>query len=147
MKGDNMSKCIVRQQFSFAASHRLHVTELSDEENRLVFGKCNNPSGHGHNYKLETAVEIDAQPLENNNLPRPFDATELEALVRETVIERFDHKNLNADCAEFAALNPSVENIARVCYELLEPAVGNEGVALREVRLWETEKTSCTYPG
>lgn len=147
MRGEDMSKCVVRQQFSFAASHRLHVSSLSDEENRRLFGKCNNSNGHGHNYKLETAVKVDAQSSENNKRPLPFDAAELEALVRETVIERFDHKNLNADCAEFADLNPSVENIARVCYELLEPAISNEGVALREVRIWETEKTSCTYPG
>lgn len=133
-------KAIIRQQFEFAASHRLHVPSLSDDENRRLFGKCNNPSGHGHNYRVEPAVEVPvgtALPL-----------AELERIVDEAVIRRFDHKHLNIDAPEFRSLNPSVENIARVAFDLLAPAIASQapGAKLRCVTVWETDKTSCTYP-
>jgi 6-pyruvoyltetrahydropterin/6-carboxytetrahydropterin synthase len=73
-------------------------------------------------------------------------AAALEAIVMREVIDRFDHRHLNADCAEFAALNPSVENIARVCHGLLDAPVRSGGARLRRVTVWETEKTSATYP-
>lgn len=135
---------LLRQRFEFAAAHRLHVAAISDDENRATFGKCNNPSGHGHNYELEVCVAIPASD-------RAMHLAELEGIVDRTVIQRFDHKHLNLDTAEFAqgsGLNPSVENIARVCYDLLAPAVGagSGNPALRSVTVWETPKTSCTYP-
>lgn len=135
---------LLRQRFEFAAAHRLHVPELSDQENRTVFGKCNNPSGHGHNYELEVCIRLPAGD-------RTMHAAELERIVDETVIQRFDHKHLNIDTTEFAAgtgLNPSVENIARVCHGLLAPAIGagSGNPTLHSVTVWETPKTSCTYP-
>jgi len=138
------SDILMRQRFEFAAAHRLNVSELSPEENRHVFGKCNNPSGHGHNYEIEVCVR---KPLSD----RAMHLAELERLVDETIIQRFDHKHLNLDTAEFATdsgLNPSVENIARVCYDLLAPAVasGSGNPSLASVTVWETPKTSCTYP-
>lgn len=92
----------VTQTFEFAAAHRLHCPSLSDEQNRAVFGKCNNRNGHGHNYQLEITVagEVDATTGCVIPLPR------LEQIVNEQVIERLDHKHLNEDCPEFRALNP-----------------------------------------
>lgn len=137
----------IRQRFDFAASHRLHVPSLSAEENRRRFGKCNNPSGHGHNYRLEPCVDVPTDPGDG-----PWMSLEqLEQVTIETVIQRFDHKNLNVDTREFAdsgGLNPTVENIARVCFELLGPAITTAcpTARLRSVTVWETDRTSCTYP-
>ncbi len=139
MEVDFMPHCVIRQQFEFAASHRLDCETLSPEENRRIFGKCNNAAGHGHNYRVEVAVAIDPTS--------PFSLPVLEGVVNHTLIDRFDHKNLNVDCVEFADLNPSVENIARVSHGLLKPELAASGLALRSVTVWETEKTSCTYPG
>lgn len=137
---------LLRQQFEFAAAHRLHVHTLSDEENRRIFGKCNNPRGHGHNYRVEPCVEV---PV--GGAP-PFTLDALERITAERVIARFDHTHLNEDTAEFdttrGGVNPSVENIAKVCYDLLAPAIAaaSPGVRLRSVTVWETDKTSATYP-
>jgi 6-pyruvoyltetrahydropterin/6-carboxytetrahydropterin synthase len=130
----------IRQQFEFSASHRLHCSSLDDATNRAVFGKCNNPHGHGHNYRLEVgaAVSLDARP--------PLPVGTLDRIVDETVLRRLDHKHLNLDVPEFADLNPSVEHIAKVCYDLLAPALAAAGAIITTVTVWETEKTCCTYP-
>ncbi len=134
---------VIRQQFDFCAAHRLHAPELSDEENRRVFGKCNNPSGHGHNYRVEPAVAVRV----SDGAP-PFGLGQLERLCHELVIERFDHTHLNLDTTEFGeqGVIPSVENIARVIHGILGPAVEREGAKLRTVTVWETDRTRCTYP-
>lgn len=133
----------VTQCFEFAASHRLACAEFSDTKNREIFGKCSNPNGHGHNYGLEVTVRVvpesDAEGREPFSLPR------MEAAVKERVLERFDHKHLNADCPEFVAVNPSVENIARVIWGLLEGRI--VGGELENVRVWETAKTRADYRG
>lgn len=142
---------ILRTRVDFAAAHRLHVDSLSDEENQRLFGKCNNPSGHGHNYQVEPAVEA---PLpgasEGKGGSMPFTMHDLERLVDETIIAAFDHTNLNTDPPDFgrAGVNPSVEHIARVCYERLSAAIDatGTGARLREVTVWETDRTRCTYP-
>ncbi|HHN77689.1 MAG TPA: 6-carboxytetrahydropterin synthase [Phycisphaerales bacterium] len=132
---------LVRQRFEFSAAHRLHVPSLSDDENRRLFGKCNNPAGHGHNYRVEPAIAVDpARPL-------PFDT--IERIVQQQIIEPFDHKHLNEQTDEFGGevgLNPSVENIAMVCFRRLEKPVREAGAALRSVTVWETDRTSSTYP-
>ena len=137
---------LLRQRFDFAASHRLHVSTLSDEENRHVFGVCNNLNGHGHNYQVEPCVSIDL-----SDASQPMSLADLEQVVGDTVIDRFDHKNLNVDTREFKdgeGVNPSVEHIARVCFGLLEPAIASRwsGARLRDVTVWETDRTSCTFP-
>jgi len=137
-----MDRVILRQQYEFAAAHRLHVDELSDEENRAVFGKCNNPSGHGHNYRLEVAV---AAPIDAEG--RILDVELLDAVVDQTVIERYDHKHLSVDVPEFAGRNSSVEHIAQSIYRLLLDPIAGLGAALEEVRVWETSKTVCVYRG
>src|SRR3954452_9677609 len=94
------------QKFEFSASHRLHLPTLSDEENRKCFGKCNNPHGHGHNYELQFTLL--GQPDASGTL---IDVPALERTVAGTVIDRFDHKNLNVELEEFREVMPSVENI------------------------------------
>ncbi len=149
MSPSEPSRVVLREQFDFAASHRLHVASLSDEENRRLFGKCNNALGHGHNYRVEPAVAVRVGPGRKPALS----LQDLERLVSEKVVERFDHRNLNEDTVEFSTraggVNPSVENIAKVCYDLLAPAVreasGGEADLLA-VTVWETDRTSSTYP-
>jgi len=137
----DLSMVQVTQSFEFAAAHRLYVPDLSAEENRRIFGKCTNPNGHGHNYVLEVTVAGPPDPTSGAVLSLP----EFEAVVKERVIDRFDHRHLNADCAEFATLNPSVENITRVIWELLAGAFGR--CRLHTVRVWETPKTYAEYHG
>ena len=141
LERDNMNAVLLRQRFEFAAAHRLHVPELSDAENQDIFGKCNNPAGHGHNYHIEPCVQA---PI-GDGAPA-LTLQDLERITRETLIDHLDHKHLNADVPEFADLNPSVENIARVCFERLAPEIQSSGAELREITVWETEKTSCVYP-
>ena len=138
----DMATILIRQRYEFAAAHRLHVPTFSDERNREVFGKCNNPSGHGHNYEVEVAVRapIDAQG-------RIVRVEELDRVVLREAIDKLDHKHLNVDVPQFAKLNPSVENIAKVVYEMLAAPVEALGVTLEEISVWETGKTRCTYRG
>ena len=135
---------LIRQRFDFCASHRLNIPSLSGEENRRLFGKCNNPTGHGHNYQFEPCIAVPA-----GGAPPRFSLQSLESLAESSIIARFDHKNLNSDTAEFrdgSGLNPTVENIARVCFDLLAPEVARAGASLHSVTVWETDRTSCTYP-
>ncbi len=131
---------LITQQFEFSAAHRLHCPDLSDAQNREIFGKCNHPSGHGHNYVVEITIggEPDPQPGRVFPLPR------LERIVHERVIERLDHKHLNVDLPEFAELNPSVENIARVIHGWLDGEFAP--ARLLRVRVYETPRTWADYP-
>ena len=126
------------QKFEFSATHRLHNASASDQENRHVFGKCNNPHGHGHNYELQ--VTLRGEPDEKGLL---IDVPEFERIVASTVVEKFDHKNLNVELSEFRELIPTVENIAMVIYRLLKPRF--TGSQLASVTVWETPKTWCEY--
>lgn len=129
------------ESFEFSAAHRLHCEDLSAAENQQVFGKCNNPRGHGHNYLLEVAIVGEPDPQTGVLLP----IHEFESIVKERVIDVLDHKHLNEDCPAFARLNPSAENIARVIWGLL---LGRFGAAqLRSIRVWETPKTCAEYRG
>ena len=132
---------VLVERFEFSAAHRLHCPSLSDEENRRVFGKCNHASGHGHNYRIAVGVRVGSGADAD---ARPTEA--LESIVARCVLARFDHRHLNVDCPEFAALNPSVENIVRVCHGLLAGPLAEAGMPLDHVTVWETEKTSATYP-
>jgi 6-pyruvoyltetrahydropterin/6-carboxytetrahydropterin synthase len=133
---DMPSQTTVTSTFEFAASHRMHDAALSEEVNRAQFGKCNWVNGHGHNYRVEVSVAADVTD--------PPSMAALEEEVCHHVIERFDHRNLNLDCPEFARQNASVENIATVCFALLENPLRRRGLTLRAVRVWETSKTSAT---
>lgn len=136
-----MSTVTFRQQYEFSAAHRLHAPTLSDEENRQVFGKCNNPAGHGHNYQVEVALACPIDPQGHTFWPE-----DLDALVDAHCIEALDHKHLNLDVPQFAERNPSVEHIAEVIWEMLETPLSRLG-QLEAISVWETGKTVCTYRG
>jgi len=142
---------LIAQRFDFAAAHRLHSPSLSDEENRRLYGKCNNPRGHGHNYQFEPRVEV---PLTTRGTAL-FTHARLASLCETTLLDAFDHKHLNEDTREFnvtlGGVIPSVENIARVFFERLDAAIAAEpgpkagGVRLVSLTVWETDRTSATW--
>ena len=142
MDRDTGPEITIRERFEFAAAHRLHCSGRSEEWNRETFGKCNNPRGHGHNYQVEVAVACGLDGNGEALLP----IASLEAIVDQEIITRFDHRHLNEDCPEFADRNPSVENITMTCHELLDEPLAKAGGRLVSVTVWETGKTSCTYP-
>jgi 6-pyruvoyltetrahydropterin/6-carboxytetrahydropterin synthase len=108
----------VTRRYTFSASHRLHTPALSDEQNRQLYGKCNNPFGHGHNYLLDVSVRgpVDAQS------GRAVDPAALDRLVRERVLAEFDQKNLNAEIEEFQRIVPTTENLGLLIHSRLEQA-------------------------
>jgi 6-pyruvoyltetrahydropterin/6-carboxytetrahydropterin synthase len=128
------------QTFEFSAAHRLHNPDLSDEQNRQTFGKCNNPLGHGHNYQVQ--VTLIGRPDSNGLL---IHIPSFEKIVAETVIDRFDHKFLNLETEEFRETIPSVENITRIIFGLLKPRFATDHTKLAGVTVWETPKTWCEY--
>ena len=138
--GEGKTMASLTKTFGFSAAHRLHSPALSDEENQAVFGKCNNPHGHGHNYELEVTVQGEIDPRTGMIM----DLGLLMQIVHAEVIERFDHKHLNQDTREFQALNPTGENIVKVIWDLLKPKLG---ARLIRVGLWETPKNFFAYCG
>ena len=128
------------QKFEFSATHRLHNPALSAEENCRIFGKCNNPHGHGHNYEVQ--VTLAGEPNASGVL---IDVPAFEKIVAGAVIDRFDHRNLNIELPEFRELIPTVENIATVIYRLLRPRFDGAEARLASVTVWETPKTWCEY--
>lgn len=126
---------------TFNCAHRLHNPNWSDAKNQEIFGKCNNPNYHGHNYVLETWVDGPIDP----ETGYVIDAKILKTLVRREVSEAFDHRNLNLDVPEFANLNPTAENIAIVIWNKLRPQLP-QNLKLW-VRLFETENNVVEYDG
>jgi 6-pyruvoyltetrahydropterin/6-carboxytetrahydropterin synthase len=143
MSAQAPDRIALAQQFMFSAAHRLNVSEFDQARNREIFGKCNNHNGHGHNYRVEVVVSI---PANQDSSAESFSLADLERIVDLHVIQRFDHKHLNLDTSEFASVNPSVENITLACHRLLQAPLANAGAELEHVTVWETDKTSCTYP-
>lgn len=128
---ENPGMILVTQQFEFSASHRLHNPKLSDEENRSLFGKCNHPNGHGHNY----VIDITWRKASESEIP----LVSLEAKVKELIVDRLDHKNLNEDIDVFKKLNPTVENITQTIFDWLDGYF--DDATLHRVRVYETPKT------
>lgn len=128
------------RRYRFAASHRLHSAQLSEEENQRVYGKCNNPYGHGHNYVLDVAVSgpVDASTGMIANL------ADLDGFVEREVIEPFDHKYLNEELAEFRQNVPTAENI---CIEIFNRLRRFPSARLERVRVEETGSNSFEYAG
>ena len=124
----------------FNAAHRLHNPAWTAEENARIFGKCNNPNYHGHNYDLIVQLTGEVNPATGY----VFDLKILSDLVKENVLDRFDHKNLNLDTEEFKNLNPSAENIAIVIYDILRTKISNAYDL--KIRLYETERNYVEYP-
>lgn len=135
-----MFKTAIYRKEHFNAAHRLHNSNWSAEKNEAVFGKCNNANYHGHNYEL--VVKVIGYPRPETGFV--IDTKELSDLITKEILERFDHKNLNLDIEEFKSLNPSVENIAIVIYNLLKPKL-SEDLAL-QIRLYETDRNFVDYP-
>ena len=135
------------RRYRFAASHRLHAPPLTESENRELYGKCNYPHGHGHNYELEVSVRgtVDAS---SGILVRVED---LDKLVAAKVIQAFDRRNLNCDVAEFARLVPTTENLAEVVRSRLTAgwaeAFPASGAVLDGIRIRETRKNSVELKG
>ena len=123
----------ITRVYEFAAAHRLHIDGLSDDENAKLFGKCNNPSGHGHNYELEVTV---GGPMDSAT-GFVTDISKLDEVVAERVIDRYDHKHLNEDVAELAGKNPTSEVVAIEIFRQLDGAVPG---TLESVRLRETAR-------
>lgn len=124
----------------FNAAHRLHNKNWSDEKNKAVFGKCNNPNYHGHNYDLEVKVIGHLDP----DTGYVIDTKILSDLIKEKILDRFDHKNLNLDTVEFKDLNPTAENIAIVIYNLLRPEIASNLEI--KIKLYETQRNYVEYP-
>jgi 6-pyruvoyltetrahydropterin/6-carboxytetrahydropterin synthase len=124
----------------FNAAHRLHNPRWSDEKNQQVFGLCNNPSYHGHNYELEVKLTGEVDP-ESGYL---IDLKVLKDVIEEQIEKRFDHKNLNVDTEEFRHLNPTAENICWVIWNILRSHL-DEKYDLA-VRLYETPRNYVEYP-
>ena len=133
-------KIAVYRKEHFNAAHRLHNPNWTNEKNDEIFGKCNNPSFHGHNYELIVKVVGDRDP----ETGYVCDMKILKDLVRAHVVDRFDHKNLNLDVEEFKELNPTAENIAVVIYDILRTKI-DEKLDLK-IRLYETERNFVEYP-
>lgn len=131
----------VTRRMTFNAAHRVHNPELSDLENARLFGKCNNPNWHGHNYVLEVAVR---GPVEERT-GYVIDLATVKALVAREVIDKVDHRNLNLDVEFMRGVIPTTENLAVAIWRLLAPALAP--ASLWRIRLWESENNMVEYSG
>ncbi len=134
-----MSKVSVYRIENFNAAHQLHVKDWTEEKNKEIFVKCNNPLYHGHNYEIQVRVTGEVDPVTGYVI----DMKILGEITRE-VIKEFDHKNLNLDLPEFAQLNPTAENIIIVLYDKLRAKI-DANLALH-LRLYETDNNFVEYP-
>lgn len=135
----NVRVAVFRKEH-FNAAHRLHNPNWSEERNKEVFGLCNNPNYHGHNYEL--IVRLTGEPDPETGYV--YDMKVLSDLIKAEVTNRFDHKNLNLDTEEFRNLNPTAENIAIVVWNILREKISKE-IDLK-ITLYETERNYVEYP-
>lgn len=133
-------KIAIYRKEHFNAAHRLNNPDWNELKNHEVFGKCNNPHYHGHNYDLEVKLVGNIDP-ETGYL---IDLKKLSDIIKENVLDKFDHKNLNLDTDEFSNLNPTAENIAYVIFNLLRPRIDSH--LQLQVRLYETPRNYVEYP-
>jgi 6-pyruvoyltetrahydropterin/6-carboxytetrahydropterin synthase len=131
------------RRYRFSASHRLHSKALTDAENLEIFGKCNNPHGHGHNYEVELTVCGPVDPVTG----RVVDLGLLDELAERQIVAPFRHRNLNEEIAVFRTAVPTTENLGLEMDRRLRAAwpetFGNEGPRLEKIRIWETERNIC----
>lgn len=135
-----MNKVAVYRKEHFNAAHRLHNAELSDAENAALFGKCNSPNYHGHNYEL--IVKVIGEPDPKTGFV--MDMKILGEIILTHIVERFDHKNLNLDVKEFKTLNPTAENIVMVIYSILREKIDKQFEL--KITLYETERNFVEFP-
>src|ERR1700724_3640886 len=136
----NALKIELGRRYRFSASHRLHSPHLSEEENCRVFGKCNNPYGHGHNYVLEVSVSGDVDPATG----MIANLADLDSFVEREVLEVFDHRSMNEDVAAFRDVVPTTENL---CIEIFKRLERFPKAKLERVRVQETSNNSFEYEG
>lgn len=130
----------VFRKTNFNSAHRLNNPLFDEKTNDELFGLCNNPNYHGHNYDLIVKVIGEVNP----DTGYVYDLKILNDIIKDEIIERFDHKNLNLDTVEFKTLNPTAENIARVIYEILRPKIETQFDI--EITLYETPRNYVVYP-
>lgn len=132
----------ISRRAEFCASHRLHNPTLSDEENCRIYGLCNNPHGHGHNYQVEVTVRGSVDPMTG----MVMDLKVLKDLMDEAIIDKMDHRHLNLDVEHMRGVIPTAENIAVALWEMMASRLpGN--CELYEVRVWENERNVAFYRG
>jgi 6-pyruvoyltetrahydropterin/6-carboxytetrahydropterin synthase len=135
------------RRYRFSAAHRLHTEALGPEENALVYGKCNNPFGHGHNYVLEVTIAGPIDPATG----MVYDLASLDGAVQSEVLERFDEVHLNLDTENFRTRVPTAENLSIEIFNLLKPKLEGAGrwaaARLDRVRLEETNSNFFEYAG
>ncbi len=134
-------KVTVSRKAHFNSAHRLYRKDWSMEKNEAVFGKCNNPNFHGHNYELIVSVTGEI----NQETGYVIDTKILSDLIKKHIEEAFDHKNLNLDVPEFENLNPTAENIAVVIWQKLRPFIESDKDL--EITLYETPRNFVTFKG
>lgn len=128
----------ITRRMHFSAAHRLHNPELSDAENARIFGLCNNPAGHGHNYVLEVTVSGDPDPMTGMIM----DLGKLKEFLKETVVSKLDHRHLNVDVDFLRGTIPTAENIVSRIWDVIESTL--ETGRLVEVKLYESENNIAT---
>jgi 6-pyruvoyltetrahydropterin/6-carboxytetrahydropterin synthase len=133
-------KIKVSRKEHFNAAHRLFNEAWSDEQNQRVFGKCNNPNYHGHNYELIVSLVGEPDP----ETGYVYDLKELSDLIQQHVLRKFDHRNLNLDVAEFTGINPTAENIALVIWKILRALIDPKFDL--KITLYETERNFVEFP-
>ncbi len=131
----------VTRRVTFSAAHRLYNPAFSDEKNAAVFGKCNNPWGHGHNYALEVTVRGEINPKTG----MVIDLKKLKEILMREIVEKVDHKHLNHDVPFLEGIIPTAENLCVQFWKILRPKI-DEG-ELFEIKLYETENNTVTYRG
>ena len=135
-----MSRVSVFRREHFNSAHRLFNPAWDEQTNNQVFGKCNNPNYHGHNYELEVKLTGEIDPATGYVM----DLKKLSDIIQKNVLEKFDHKNLNLDVSYFVNLNPTAEHIAVVIYDILRKEI--DGKLDLKIRLYETERNFVEYP-
>ena len=133
----------ITRKVTFSAAHRLHNLKLSDKENKNIFGECNNPNGHGHNYVLEVTVR--------GNVPDKtgmvIDLKDLKKIITENIIEKVDHKYLNKDVDFMTDIIPTAENLVIQFWKILKEVLLENNAELYELKLYETENNIVVYRG
>ena len=140
MISKNLNRTAVVRCEHFNAAHRLHNNNWTDEQNTEVFGKCNNPNFHGHNYDLEVKVIGFLNP----ETGYVIDTKILSAIIQKDILDVFDHRNLNLDVPYFKEVNPTTENVAKIIYEILKSQLDSE-LELK-IKLYETPRNYVEYP-
>ena len=133
-------KVSVFRKEHFNAAHRLHNPAWDEKRNQDVFGKCNNPHYHGHNYEL--IVKVTGVP--DIHTGYVMDMKALSTLIQDEIVHRFDHRNLNEDCPEFDGINPTAENIAIIIHDILRKKIDHR--LDLQIRLYETDRNFVEYP-